>query len=76
MGLAAGLLAIPTGLTLAVVLAYVINVRSFGWRIDLVWSPEVLLQALVVGIAAALLAAVYPLRNLARLPIAQALRRE
>lgn len=76
MGLAAGLLAIPTGLTLAAVLAYVINVRSFGWRIDLALSPDILLQALAVGVAAALLAGVYPVRKLSRLPIAQALRRE
>ena len=34
MGIAAGLLAIPIGLALALVLLFVINVRSFGWTMD------------------------------------------
>jgi len=32
MGLAAGLLSLPTGVLLARILIDVINVRSFGWR--------------------------------------------
>ncbi len=35
MGLAAGLFSLPTGYILAVVLVYVINLRSFGWTIEM-----------------------------------------
>ncbi|MFQ3663525.1 MAG: FtsX-like permease family protein, partial [Chloroflexaceae bacterium] len=35
MGLTAGLLAVPLGLALALVLVHVINRRSFGWTLDL-----------------------------------------
>ena len=35
MGAVAGLLAMPTGLTLALILIYIINRRSFGWTLQL-----------------------------------------
>lgn len=76
MGAAAAVMSIPTGLVLAAVLAYVINVRSFGWRIDLVLSGEILLQAVTVGILAAMVAGLYPILRLERLPVAAALRGE
>lgn len=76
MGLAAGLLAWPTGTLLAVLLVEVINVRSFGWSMHLQLDPWVYAQALLVALAAALLAAVYPLLRLQRIPAAAALRQE
>ncbi|MBL8058626.1 MAG: ABC transporter permease [Anaerolineales bacterium] len=76
MGLAAGLFALPTGYVLALVLVYVINLRSFGWTIQLQPEPAVYLQALLVSVAAAVLAAIYPMRRLLRAPIAAALRQE
>jgi putative ABC transport system permease protein len=76
MGATAGLLSLPTGYVLALVLVYVINLRSFGWTIQMDLDPWVFLQALAVSLAAALLAAVYPMRRLLRLPIAAALRQE
>jgi len=76
MGLTAGLLSLPTGFVLALVLVYVINLRSFGWTIQLTLDPWVFLQAVVVSVTAAVLAAVYPMRRLVRLPIAAALRQE
>lgn len=76
VGATAGLLAIPTGLGLAVILIYVINLRSFGWTIFFNPAPEVYLQALAVSVTAALLAAVYPMVRLAQLEPVAALREE
>jgi putative ABC transport system permease protein len=76
IGLSAGLLSLPMGLLLAVILIDVINVRSFGWTMRLELPPLVLVQALAVSVVAALLAAVYPVRRLERLSVAAALRQE
>ena len=76
MGATAGLLSIPTGLAMAAVLIYVINLRSFGWTIFFTAVPEVYVQALSVSIVAALLAAIYPMRRLSRMEVAAALRSE
>lgn len=76
MGLTAGLLALPTGLILALVLIYVINLRSFGWTIQLAPAPWIFVQAVIVAVLAALLAGLYPLRRLNRMQIADALRQE
>jgi putative ABC transport system permease protein len=76
MGAVAGLLAMPTGLVLALILVYVINVRSFGWTLQLHLEPGYFLQALVVALTAALLAGLYPARRIGRMVIADALRQE
>jgi putative ABC transport system permease protein len=76
VGLAAGLLSLPTGLALAVILIEVINVRSFGWTMPLELPPLVLVQALALSIVAALLAAVYPVLRIQRMSVASALRQE
>jgi putative ABC transport system permease protein len=76
MGATAGLLSLPTGFVLALVLIYVINLRSFGWTIQLTLEPWVFVQALLVSVAAAVLASVYPMFRLLRQPIAAALRQE
>jgi putative ABC transport system permease protein len=76
MGLAAGLLSIPVGLALAAIMIFVINRRSFGWTIRLEVAPEILLQAIVLALAAALLAGLYPAWKMARTSPALALREE
>ncbi|TAH48126.1 MAG: FtsX-like permease family protein [Chloroflexota bacterium] len=76
MGAAAGILAIPVGLVLAAILIYVINLRSFGWTIFFTSVPEVYVQALVVSIGAALIAAIYPMVRLSHLQVIEALREE
>lgn len=76
IGATAGILSVPTGLMLAVVLIYVINLRSFGWTIQMTVDPWILVQALVLGIVAALLAGVYPAYRMSRTQIVEALRRE
>ena len=74
MGAVAGLLALPLGIALAVILIEVINVRSFGWSMDLALGGQEVVQALAVALGAALLAGVYPAWRLSRLVTAQALR--
>ena len=76
MGLTAGLLSLPTGLVLSLVLIYVINLRSFGWTIQMTLDPWVFVQAVFISVSAALLAALYPLRRLLAMPVAAALRQE
>jgi len=76
MGATAGVLSIPTGLLLSLVLIYVINLRSFGWTIFFQPVPEVYAEALLLSIFAALLAAIYPMQRLARMEAAVALRSE
>lgn len=76
MGLTAGLLAMPLGLALALVLVYVINRRSFGWTLDLTLDPLLFAQALLVACVAALLAGIYPALKMSRTSPALALREE
>jgi putative ABC transport system permease protein len=76
MGATAGVLSLPVGFVLALVLIYVINLRSFGWTIQMTLDPWVFAQAVAVSVAAALLAAVYPLIRLQKMPVAVGLRQE
>ncbi len=76
MGLTAGLLAMPLGLILALILIYIINLRSFGWSLQLYLNPTIFITALGVALVAALLAGIYPVIRLNRLEIASALREE
>jgi putative ABC transport system permease protein len=76
MGATAGVLSLPVGFVLSLVLIYVINLRSFGWTIQMTLDPWVFAQAVAVSVAAALLAAVYPLIRLQKMPVAVGLRQE
>ncbi|MDA0242510.1 MAG: FtsX-like permease family protein [Chloroflexi bacterium] len=76
MGGVAGVLAMPTGYALAWVLIYVINVRSFGWTLQMYLQPSYFLQAFAVALTAALLAAIYPSFRLGQMVIATAVRSE
>ena len=76
MGLVAGLLALPVGLAMSLVLTFVINLRSFGWTMQFLPQPEHFVEALAVAVGAALLAGAYPAWLLGRLKPADALRRE
>lgn len=76
MGLTAGLMSLPVGLALAFILIFVINLRSFGWSLQLSLNPAIFLLALLVALTAALLAGVYPVLRLAKMEIAAALREE
>jgi len=76
IGLMAGLLSVPLGLTLASVLIYVINKRSFGWTLQVDIAPELLVQAIGLALLAAVLAGCYPAWKMARANPALALREE
>ncbi len=76
MGLIAGLLAIPVGVALALMLILVINVRSFGWSMDVHVDAGILLQSVALAVAAALLAGIYPAYRMARISPAGALRED
>ncbi len=76
MGLAAGLLAIPTGYVLSLILVYVINRRSFGWTLQLSIQPEAFLQAVGIAVMAALLAGIYPAWRMSRKPVGDVIRND
>ncbi len=76
MGLIAGLLAVPVGVGLALILVLVINRRSFGWTLQIEIAPEILVQAIGMAVVAALLAGLYPALRMARTSPALALRNE
>jgi putative ABC transport system permease protein len=76
MGLVAGLLAVPVGIMLAAVLVFVINRRSFGWTMPLDIAPLILAQGVLLAVAAALLAGLYPAWKMSAASPAEALRDE
>jgi putative ABC transport system permease protein len=76
MGLVAGLLALPVGSALALVLIFVINRRSFGWTLQLEIAPALLVQAVLLALGASLLAAVYPAWRMSTMALPAAVREE
>jgi putative ABC transport system permease protein len=76
MGTVAGLLAMPTGYALAIILVYIINRRSFGWTLQMQIQVEPFFQALAVAVIAALLAGLYPARRMGKMITSEALRSE
>jgi putative ABC transport system permease protein len=54
----------------------VINVRSFGWTLQMQLSPEYFWQAFLVSIGAAILAGFYPAWRSGEMIIATAVRQE
>lgn len=76
LGVAAGVVAVPLGASLAALLVYVINRRAFGWSMDFVPTAQPLLAGLALAIGAALLAGVYPSWRASRVALSAALREE
>jgi len=76
MGFVAGLLALPTGFVLSLILIYIINRRSFGWTLQMSIIPGPFIQAMAVAIIAALLAGIYPARRVSRMGVSDAVRFE
>ena len=76
IGFVAGLLSLPLGNLLALVLIYVINKRSFGWTLQYAFQYHWLFQAFVLAITAALLAGLYPAWRMTRAPAVGSLRDE
>lgn len=76
MGSVAGVLAMPSGFALAVILIYIINRRSFGWTLLMEVEALPFIQAFFVAFLAAILAGIYPAIRMSRSITAQALRSE
>ena len=76
MGVTAGVLALPLGNILAAILVYIINKRSFGWTMQFEILPQIMLEAMILSIVAALLAGLYPGIKMSRTSPANALREE
>jgi putative ABC transport system permease protein len=76
IGTSAGLLAIPVGYVLALILIYIINLRSFGWTLEMRLEPREFIQAFLVALIAALAAGLYPAWRMGRIPPAEAVRAE
>ena len=64
-GALAGLLALPLGGAMSVLLIEVINRRSFGWSLTTHLDMSVALQAVALSMLAAALASIWPARRLA-----------
>jgi len=76
MGSVAGLLAMPTGYILAVILIFIINRRSFGWTLQMQIEPMPFIQAFLIAVGASLLAGLYPARKIMKQNTAEAIRFE
>lgn len=76
MGGVAGLIALPAGFVLAWILIHIINVRSFGWLLEMQFKFGYFGQAFLVAVVAALAAGVYPAWRSGKLSIASAIREE
>jgi putative ABC transport system permease protein len=74
MGAVAGVLAMPTGYMLALILIYIINRRSFGWTLQMQIHPAPFIQALAIAVLAALLAGLYPAYRIIQRNTAEAIR--
>jgi putative ABC transport system permease protein len=76
MGAVAGLLAMPTGYVLALILVYIINRRSFGWTLQMQVDPGPFLQAFLIAVVASILAGLYPAWRIGRRSTSEAIRYE
>jgi putative ABC transport system permease protein len=74
MGTVAGLLSMPTGYVLALILVFIINRRSFGWTLQMQLTPEPFIQAFVIAVGAAMLAGLYPALRIIRRNTSEAIR--
>ena len=73
MGAISGILAVPMGLVLAWLMIHVVNRRSFGWTVAMETGGGALLQAVLLGLAGAVLAGIYPAWKMSRTSPAEAL---
>ncbi|MBU0657099.1 MAG: ABC transporter permease [Gammaproteobacteria bacterium] len=74
IGALAGLLALPLGGLMSVVLIDIINQRSFGWTMQTHFFPLVTVQAVLLALAAAWLASIYPVRRIGGMSLREGFR--
>jgi putative ABC transport system permease protein len=76
IGLVSGILAVPMGIVLSIVMIFVVNKRSFGWTLSMQVGPDVIVQAVGLALVGAVLAGLYPAWRMSRTSPALALRGE
>ncbi len=76
MGLLAGVLALPLGFVMSQLLIHVINLRSFGWRMQGVVPDGSVAAAIFLALVAALLAGLWPAWRVNRSNLARGLRED
>jgi putative ABC transport system permease protein len=76
MGVISGLFSIPLGIIMAVVLIFVINLRSFGWSMAISISPNSIIEAIAIAVVTSLLASMYPAWRMSKISPVEALREE
>jgi putative ABC transport system permease protein len=76
LGASAGLLALPTGFGLALILIYIINRRAFGWTLQLHVEAAPFIEAFAVAVLAALAAGILPTWRISKQVTAEAMRGE
>lgn len=76
LGAAAGIIAMPVGLILALILIFIINRRAFGWTLQLHMDPWPFIQGLLVATLAAVIAGIIPTWQLSRKAAAEVMRNE
>ena len=77
LGLCAGLMALPVGAAISWLLVHVVNLRAFGWTLDLTLDPRLFAQTLALAALAGLLAGLTPaLRLWRRAPDPRAILRD
>jgi putative ABC transport system permease protein len=76
MGGFASFIAVPAGTALALVMIYVINLRTFDWTINLKMDAGAYVQIFAMALVAALLAGIYPMLRLKKISVAAAIREE
>ncbi len=76
IGLIVGLISLPLGILLSIILVHVINQRSFGWSMTMMIDLSQIMSALLLALIAAILAGLYPAYRMANTSPALALRNE
>jgi putative ABC transport system permease protein len=76
LGIGAGVVAVPFGVLMAWLLAAVVNVRSFGWTLQLSVDPWLCVQTVVIAILTAGVAGWLPARWINKTPMTEAMRWE
>lgn len=76
IGTLVGGLALLLGIAIAGVLILVINQRSYGWSMDMNIEPMILVNSMIIAIAASMLAGAYPSFRMSRISPANALRED
>ena len=76
LGIGAGIVAVPFGVLMAWLLAAVVNVRSFGWTLQITVDPWLCLQTIFIAVLTAAVAGWLPARLINKTPMTEAMRWE